>query len=329
MRPRDWFHGRMTNLCSEGCGGIATRRGMCQNCYRRWKRNGTAQRRLPKPPISVDVVMAHVRQTDSGCLLWIGLADKDNRPIYYDGDRYRAGLSPMVYVQRWMYEKHVVPLEPDQTVTRACGIKLCVNHAHAQLWRNFGSRAFVAKERSGVGAPRTQCVNGHPLDEDNLYVNPRTGHASCRQCAWESKVRSRGGDPATATRNPHNRNKSHCFKGHPLEGANIWLNAQGNRICRTCRADGIFKSNLRRYYGITFEIYMAMLESQSYKCLLCDKGFELGDTKSVNVDHCHDTGVVRGLLCRRCNLGLGHFGDRIDALERAIEYLRRSRPDGQ
>ena len=45
------------------------------------------------------------------------------------------------------------------------------------------------------------------------------------------------------------------------------------------------------------------------------------------IDHCHDTGVFRGLLCAHCNAGLGYFEDNIDWMDEAIRYVIRSLPD--
>ena len=65
--------------------------------------------------------------------------------------------------------------------------------------------------------------------------------------------------------------------------------------------------------------YKKMLEEQGNKCLACDEFHDLV------VDHDHATGKIRGLLCKKCNTGLGHFRDNPEALERAAEYLRRHR----
>lgn len=59
---------------------------------------------------------------------------------------------------------------------------------------------------------------------------------------------------------------------------------------------------------------------QPNNCELCDRLLEKG---KVHLDHCHETGKFRGWLCNRCNLALGHLGDSIVGLERAIAYLRR------
>lgn len=49
-----------------------------------------------------------------------------------------------------------------------------------------------------------------------------------------------------------------------------------------------------------------------------------GDTESkLQLDHCHTTGKYRGLLCRACNLALGHFKDDVDLMRKAIDYIER------
>lgn len=78
--------------------------------------------------------------------------------------------------------------------------------------------------------------------------------------------------------------------------------------------------HLRKKYGIDKERYHDMLIEQEGKCALCHVEFTGED---IVVDHCHKTGVVRGLIHRKCNVGLGHFDDDIELLEKAIDYLRR------
>jgi hypothetical protein len=56
------------------------------------------------------------------------------------------------------------------------------------------------------------------------------------------------------------------------------------------------------------------------QCAIC----EVGVDGKGHIDHCHETGAVRGLLCRGCNLGLGNFTDDIFKLERAILYLKKN-----
>lgn len=87
------------------------------------------------------------------------------------------------------------------------------------------------------------------------------------------------------------------------------------------------KAHFKKRYNITPQEYEAMLEAQNYKCAICNKNAE--DNKrgnkiqSLNIDHCHKTKQVRGLLCHQCNSGLGHFKDNTEFLLKAVDYLHK------
>jgi ribosomal protein S14 len=86
------------------------------------------------------------------------------------------------------------------------------------------------------------------------------------------------------------------------------------------------KRKLRTKYGLTLKCYDKMLKEQDNKCKIC--GSE--ETRNVKyeflcVDHCHETGKVRGLLCDFCNVGLGRFEDDIERLGSAIKYLKETK----
>ena len=84
------------------------------------------------------------------------------------------------------------------------------------------------------------------------------------------------------------------------------------------------KYDLKKSYNITIEQYNEMLKKQSNCCGICKKHISetLAAKKSnLCVDHNHDTGKVRGLLCDKCNRGIGLLCDDIDILINAIEYL--------
>lgn len=92
------------------------------------------------------------------------------------------------------------------------------------------------------------------------------------------------------------------------------------------------KQNLKHRYGITEEQYDQMLIEQEYKCKICRQEPDKCQTKPnkcqtqpdkpLYVDHCHQTKVIRGLLCHKCNVALGHMNDDPEQLERAANYLR-------
>jgi hypothetical protein len=80
---------------------------------------------------------------------------------------------------------------------------------------------------------------------------------------------------------------------------------------------------LKLRYGLEHSQWEEIRKEQNYSCMIC--GIEetaLG--RKLDVDHCHDTGVVRGVLCNPCNTVLGHARDKIEVLEAAAEYLKRN-----
>ena len=81
---------------------------------------------------------------------------------------------------------------------------------------------------------------------------------------------------------------------------------------------------LKRQYGLTFEEFDTMLSSQDNACAICgtkQPSKNRGRTRRFHVDHDHETGKVRGLLCKSCNIALGEIGDNIHTLKSMIEYL--------
>ena len=78
-----------------------------------------------------------------------------------------------------------------------------------------------------------------------------------------------------------------------------------------------------RKYGITLDEYDERAEAQDGCCAICGTD-EPGRGSRFFVDHCHEDGHVRGLLCHHCNLMLGHAHDNIATLAKAITYLEES-----
>jgi hypothetical protein len=80
------------------------------------------------------------------------------------------------------------------------------------------------------------------------------------------------------------------------------------------------KSDLKRFYGLTEERFAEMLAETGGYCPICEHAMT-----PPAVDHDHETGEVRGLLCRRCNSALGMLRDDPITIERAANYLWRIR----
>lgn len=133
------------------------------------------------------------------------------------------------------------------------------------------------------------------------------------------------------------QDKKRCTKCHqtkPLTDFSPSSKALDGHLssCRTCRSQHTKnwqKNNVVKYrakqkqfkYGITPAMEAALYVNQNGVCAICGKS----PPDSLVVDHCHETGIIRGLLCRRCNLGLGMLGDTLDSLSSAVRYLKKRR----
>jgi hypothetical protein len=85
--------------------------------------------------------------------------------------------------------------------------------------------------------------------------------------------------------------------------------------CKACRAVQGRQSHLKREYGITEAERDGLIASQGGVCCICLAALP------AHVDHCHETGRVRGVLCFSCNAALGQFKDRPDVMRRAATYV--------
>src|ERR1700676_795132 len=80
-------------------------------------------------------------------------------------------------------------------------------------------------------------------------------------------------------------------------------------------------SNLKRYYGLTMSEYDELFKQQKGRCKICNR-HQTEFERRFDVDHCHKKNHIRGLLCIRCNRGLGLFHDNVKVLAKAITYLK-------
>lgn len=96
--------------------------------------------------------------------------------------------------------------------------------------------------------------------------------------------------------------------------------------CRPCMSQRRSWRRVLDEYGITEADFRELEAKQGGRCAICSSLPEERSTRCrvLSVDHCHETGKVRGLLCDPCNRGLGFLGDSEDSLAKALDYLRKS-----
>jgi recombination endonuclease VII len=118
------------------------------------------------------------------------------------------------------------------------------------------------------------------------------------------------------------------FRAKKLATNKAWHDANKDEVNARRRAkyaaDPEYRANqqmgvLTSKYGITRDDFAAMLEQQHNACGICERPF----TRKPCVDHCHVTGLVRGLLCGGCNSGIGHLQDNPVFAHKAGAYLER------
>jgi len=73
-------------------------------------------------------------------------------------------------------------------------------------------------------------------------------------------------------------------------------------------------------YGLTYKDWEGLWYTQDGRCAICDKFF--AEKKDICIDHNHKTGEIRGLLCKRCNIGIGLFDDNHELLNNTVKYLK-------
>ena len=113
--------------------------------------------------------------------------------------------------------------------------------------------------------------------------------------------------------------KTHCPKGHEYNAQNTRMSTakstgKTQRVCRECSKIKSREAQLR-LYGLTAEEWQSLFDSQQGLCAIC----RVNNIRDV--DHCHITGRVRGLLCNPCNQALGLFNDDKNRLIKATKYL--------
>ena len=85
------------------------------------------------------------------------------------------------------------------------------------------------------------------------------------------------------------------------------------------------RHRLKRRYGLSLSDYNEMLKEQNGVCWICKRPETMrqgGRLKPLAVDHCHESGVVRGLLCNRCNRVVGFVEEDISILQSSIDYIK-------
>ena len=161
-------------------------------------------------------------------------------------------------------------------------------------------RSSERKEKMRLGELCSTC-GSHP---------PRPERRTCQRCAdliksWRIRNATQHKE---VVKKEHQKNKARY-----LERSKEWFAADPSRQ---------INKRIKRTIGLgqlSIEVYEQMLKEQNHQCAICGSS---PNGKRLVIDHDHDSGHLRGLLCEKCNLGLGLFRDNIFILELAAQYLK-------
>ncbi len=115
---------------------------------------------------------AQYEVADNDCWLWTG-------PIDADGYGHMMVLGGSVRAHRLSYELYVGPVSEGLVLDHLCRSRACVNYAHLESVTS-GENVLRGESPSAQNARKSQCVNGHPFDEENTYAH--NGERHCREC---------------------------------------------------------------------------------------------------------------------------------------------------
>ena len=168
------------------------------------------------------------------------------------------------------------------------------------------------------------CGETKPLTFDYFYRSKSTlsgFRPLCKLCVnAQNREYNRNHPEKAVVRVIRSRNRSaESIRDH-CERSKKWARENPLRL-RSSRASAEF--------GVPRRWFEEQLERTGGRCEICGVLHRSHDyPKFLSIDHCHTTGAVRGLLCERCNFGIGQFKDNPELLERAIAYLneRARRP---
>jgi Recombination endonuclease VII len=152
-----------------------------------------------------------------------------------------------------------------------------------------------------------------------------TSYQVCRYCKVNKQLRE-----FHKSGNRVRGRASDCKECRAKRSKEIWANPKERKVARERTVNWlksqsgkykVFERNLIREYGIDLEDWARMMNAQNRKCACCEGALQLDRT--THVDHCHNSGDVRALLCQWCNSVLGYAKDDVSLLQKAVNYLKR------
>ena len=170
----------------------------------------------------------------------------------------------------------------------------------------------------GISKPCKDCGVVKPLSEFTRHKETRDGHLnSCKACRYAYVEQWKRNNPEATARHRAVQRANRDWKRQNVPG---YKEREAVGRSKEAMARASRKHLLKKKYGLTLEAFDQLVADQRGACAICQQPQE---GKPMHVDHCHATGVVRGLLCSPCNTALGLLGDDPARMRAAAEYVER------
>ena len=190
-----------------------------------------------------------------------------------------------------------------------------------------------------------KCLKEHPIEKFHKHPRGKNGRRSrCVECTTvESRIlRQRDGyEKHRKAKKAHyervknieeeRQKRNERQRKYRAENPEVRIRNREYRRLHLKRYQATeFESQLRTKYHMSRDQFFTMLNGQDGKCAICRTVLAVETSRKAKnrkcIDHDHDTGKVRGILCSPCNSGLGYFGDSLSRVEAAADYLRKNVP---
>lgn len=183
------------------------------------------------------------------------------------------------------------------------------------------ARKAKRRVRNGVGWKTcTECEKWTRLADFSVCDGMNDGHASvCKACnARRQRKRRKRLAARTSIKVPAKKRCPRCrvIKSSTGFYSNRYTLQGLDSCCKLCRSH----EQRAVKYGMTRADYAVLVEASGGRCAICHRPFS--GPKEPAIDHDHETGKIRGLLCKACNCALGYMEDTPERLEAAANYLR-------
>lgn len=203
----------------------------CPHCERTYHGNGAANhiRRCAQPIDHAARFWAKVCIAEPwDCWEWQGSRLGTGYGAFY----HSQGADKLAHRWAWRFFGNTIP--EGKQIDHLCRNRACVNPCHLEVV-DPGENVRRGEAGYATGAlyrARTHCPHGHKYTPENIIPRP-SGYRQCREC---ERIRSRKRDKEFRAANPLPPRVpiTHCHRGHPLSGDNLYVDPRGGRQCKEC-----------------------------------------------------------------------------------------------